>query len=610
MTRRIHPQYNEDYSLINSKLPISHIVFLLFTILLTGSNLFATPLPASDVFQLTIKPIDPNTIGLQWHIKPGYFLYKNKINVNEQPNSNFQLGTIRFPEPKLKIDKQGHPYPIYRDTIELTAPVLGHQGGEGLIDVQYQGCSDEGFCYPPMRQSFKLAFNKELALTDTALMPTSDTPPSTIPHEKTSINPFFAGHNWFMIALSFFGFGLLLAFTPCVLPMVPVLSGIIVGHGSNLSTRKAFWLSFSYVISMSITYAAVGAMVATVGRNLQVFMQAPWIIGLFSALFVLLSLSMFGCYELRLPLALQATLGRFSRHQGSGHYLGAALMGCLSTLILSPCVTAPLIGVLSYIAQTGNIIMGSMALFVLGLGMGTPLLLIGTSAGKWLPKTGMWMNAVKHFFGVLMLAVAIYLLDRLLPPMITMILWASLLIIWSMHVGAFIKATSTLARFRQGIGILLLSYGLLILIGASQGHKNPLQPLVSDNEPALPLTASTATRVVTNLSDAQTAIAAAKGRPVMIDFYADWCVSCKEMAATTLKNSAVLGALASFSIIKVDVTASTKETQALLAYFKVVAPPTFLFLNANGTILQQFTLVGDIKTTDFLNQLNHVLAER
>lgn len=564
----------------------------------------ASPPPAEDVFQLSVKQIDPNTFAIDWHIKKNYFLYQKSIKVNEQAGSNFTVGAVRLPPAQIKTDRQGQEYFIYREHLSLPVAILGSQGGEALIDIHYQGCADDGFCYPPQSSQVKLTIDSQLALTNVSIeTPILNQASKITPkNELDKLGQLFAGNSWGIIILSFFGFGLLLSFTPCVLPMVPVISGIIVGHGKDLTTRKAFFLSLSYVMSMSITYAAVGALVALLGHNLQIAMQSPWAISLFSLVFVLLSLSMFNFYELKLPTSWQAKLASVTRSQSGGHYLGAALMGCLSTLILSPCVTAPLIGALGYIAQTGDILLGSFSLFFLSLGMGTPLLLIGTSAGKLLPHTGHWMNAVKAFFGVMLLAVAIYLMGRLLPASLTMALWASLLIFSSIYLGALSRAETNQEKFCQSLGIILLAYGLLILIGASLGHSDPLLPLKSSNK-ANCLINKTTTTVVKTVDEAQKAIASAEGKPVLLDFYADWCASCKVFEATTMQNSKVKNALRDFLVLKVDLSANDSDTQALLKHFKVVAPPTFLFLNADGKELKKLRLVGDVNAKTFYSNL-------
>lgn len=575
---------------------------VLFLTILTG---YATPEPASEVFQIATKQVDPNTFVVDWQIKPGYFLYKDRIKLTPPAGTNAPLGQIRFPATLSKVDKQGHVYSIYRDQLSLPVALLGEKPGESLVEVAYQGCSDEGFCYPPETRQIKLTIDKNLALTEASLEGDQGNIASVSePVVEDKMEKVFINHHWAFVIMSFWGFGLLLAFTPCVLPMIPVLSGIIVGHGASLTTRKAFFLSLSYVLSMSITYAIIGAVVAKLGSNLQVIMQNPWSISIFSLIFVLLALSMFGFYELRLPLSWQAKLANVNRSQASGHYISAAIMGCLSTLILSPCVTAPLIGALGYIAHSGNMSLGFAALFFLGLGMGTPLLLIGTSAGKLLPKTGIWMNAVKAFFGMLLLAVALFLMERILPRPLVMLLWSSFLIFSGIYCGALTKGLTKQEKFCQGLGLMLLLYGLLILIGVAMGNTNPLQPLSGLQIEAR--TQSTDRKTVRSLTDLQEAIASAKGRAIMLDFYADWCGSCKEMEKTLFQNPRVISALEDFVVLKVDITANNEQEKVLLNHFKVVAPPTFLFLDKEGQEQSHLRLVGETSAKQFLDHVKQV----
>ncbi|KTD26069.1 protein-disulfide reductase DsbD [Legionella israelensis] len=565
-----------------------------------------TPAPAAEVFQVETKTVDPNTFLVNWQIKPGYFLYANRIKLTEPLDNNAQLNIIQFPKAEKKTDRQGKTFSIYRNELSLPVAVLGTQPGEAVVSLHYQGCAEDGFCYPPEKRQIKLTINENKELVSASLEPLPAADKTIIAEQQTreaiSKEEAVFAHNWPFIILSFFGFGLLLAFTPCVLPMVPVLSGIIVGHGENMTTGKAFFLSLSYVLSMAVTYAIVGAVVALLGSNLQVIMQSAWSITAFSLLFILLSLSMFGFYELRLPASWQAKLASVSRNQTSGHYLGAAVMGCLSTLILSPCVTAPLIGALSYIAHSGNLILGSLALFFLGLGMGTPLLLLGTSAGKLLPKAGPWMNAVKSFFGFLLLAMAIYLIQRLLPAFVVMILWAALLIFAGIYSGALTTQASN--KFSQGIGVILFVYGLLILIGASMGSHNPVQPLqpVMTQGFLVPAEANIK-KPVTTIAETKQAIEQAQGKPVLVDFYADWCNSCKVMEATTFKDPSVIKALKNFVILKADVTANNREEKALLEHYNVVAPPTFLFFDKEGNEIKPLRTVGEIEAESFLKKI-------
>ncbi|KTD74759.1 protein-disulfide reductase DsbD [Legionella waltersii] len=566
----------------------------------------ADPLPASEVFKVNVQKVDPNTISIHWDVLPNYFLYSDRIKLSAAPESNVQLGNLRFPPTLTKTDKLGKTYTIYRNQLVLPVGILGIDPGETLLNLRFQGCSDDGFCYPPEIKQIKVAINNKLSISQVSIETPSAEPESfQNKTESESIADVFINHGWLMILLIFYGFGLLLSFTPCILPMVPVLSGIIVGHGKNATTKRAFFLSLSYVLSMSVTYAIIGAVVALLGANLQISMQSPWAIGAFSLLFVLLAISMFGFYEFKLPDSWQTKIAGSSREQRGGHYLGAAIMGCLSTLILSPCVTAPLIGVLTYIAQTGNVLMGSITLFILSLGMGTPLLVIGTSAGKWLPESGSWMNAVKAFFGILLLAVAIYLLERIIPIGLSMGLWACLLIFSGIYAGALTATNSNSEKFMQGIGIVLFSYGLLILVGAAMGATNPLQPLARLQMENRAISEPTPNKSQT-VQSVDESIKLAYGRPVMLDFYADWCASCKIIENTTFKDPRVVRILNLLKVIKVDVTENSKANQKLMQHFKVVAPPTFVFYNAQGQELKELKLVGDLSAEEFLKTVSQI----
>lgn len=566
------------------------------------------PPPAAEVFQLSAHLIDPNTFAIDWIIKPGFFLYKKRIKVTTTQLSNIELAPLRLPPPLSYKDSRDKSYLIYRDHLSLSISALGKEPGESLLNVHYQGCSDKGFCYPPIDKQIKIAIDINLGLNNVSLETTAPTrqEATSSPSHSPDMSQLFSENSWGIIILSFFGLGLLLSFTPCVLPMVPVLSGIIVGHGKDISTRKAFFLSLSYVLSMSVTYSIIGAMVALMGMNLQIAMQSPISISLFSLIFVLLALSMFNVYELRLPVSWQARLANITKSHSGGHYLGAALMGCFSILILSPCVTAPLIGALGYIAQEGNVPLGMIALFFLSLGMGTPLLLIGLTAGKFLPKTGYWMNTIKAFFGVMMLAVAIYLLGRILPNILTMFLWSALLIFSGIFLDAFNNAISAQEKFRKGFGIILLVYGLLILVGTSLGNSDPLEPLASRqgsaalNGAATPLTVRTPEAL-------KTALLHAKGTPVFIDYYADWCESCKTIEATTLRDNSVRALLNQFTYIKIDVSQNNFDSKTLLHAYDVVAPPTFIFLDSSGQENHNLRLVGDVSTQTMLNQMQQAL---
>ncbi|MDF1677272.1 MAG: protein-disulfide reductase DsbD [Legionellaceae bacterium] len=584
---------------------VKRILFLIsFALCLLYINpSFSEPPPAHSAFKLEVKAHDPNTFVLEWRIKPGYFLYRDRLQLTQEKRDFLELAPLKLPKSTTKVDGLGETVHIYRGKLRIPVSIVGLHSGEDVLNLKYQGCADDGFCYPPEFAAIKLTIDTQLALTHVTLIPPSkfkETKPA-LP-DAPVIDSHFSKHHWLVTLFIFLGLGLLLAFTPCVLPMIPVLSGILVGHGDNLSTRKAFLLSLSYVLSMSFTYAAIGAVVALMGHNLQLLLQSPWAITTFSILFVLLALSMFGAYELRLPTAWQARLAKTSYQQARGHYLGAAIMGCLSTLILSPCVTAPLIGALSYIAQTGNVVLGTAALFFLGLGMGLPLLLVGASLGRVLPKAGDWMNTIKKLFGIMLLAVAVYLMSRLLSAFAVMLLWAGLLIFSGLMLGALKKTSSTLMRFTRGVGILCLVYGILIVIGASAGNTNPLQPLIRSDRHEV---AQSHSITVTTMAALETALkqSASQNQPAVLDFYADWCTACKVIESSTLHNTDVLNALQHVQLIKVDLTANNHESRALLHEFNVVAPPTFIFIDATGHERENLRLVGEVAVPVFLNHL-------
>ena len=579
-------------------------LLLSFGLLLTFP-IYAEPLPAADAFHLEVKIIDPNTFSLNWTIKPEYFLYSGRIKLRSESDNNLNLGALRLPPTQTKKDKQGHIYTVYRNQISIPVDVLGVNPGESLVQLSYQGCSDEGFCYPPVTKDIKIAIDSQLALAGVSLEEGEISISSNLAEKSSSdqISQVFTDHNWLMILIIFYGFGLLLSFTPCILPMVPVLSGIIVGHGKEVTTKKAFLLSLSYVLSMSVTYAALGALVALLGENLQISMQSPWAISIFSLLFVLLAVSMFGFYEFKLPDAWQRKIAGSSRGQRGGHYIGAAIMGCLSTLILSPCVTAPLIGVLTYIAQSHNVLLGSFTLFVLSLGMGTPLLLIGTSAGKLLPKSGGWMNTIKALFGILLLGVALYLMARILPDSVTMLLWACLFIFSGIYAGALTAAYTHHEKAKQGLGVILFIYGLLILIGTSMGAHDPLQPLAVLKSTTVIERLNTSSNSPQTLSSIQQEIEKTKGTPVLLDFYADWCASCKVLEGTSFQDPQVKVLLAGFKVIRIDVTKNSLEDQKIMHYFNVIAPPSFLFFDKEGKALNQLKTVGEVSTGEFIKIL-------
>lgn len=564
-------------------------------------------------FGVTAIALDEKTILADFQIADGYYLYRHRFNfATDDPQVN--LGEPQIPAGKKKFDDFFGEVEIYRHNVQILLPysVTGEPPDNMILQAGLQGCADLGVCYPPDVRTVSVGL---------PAMQTTGEPPVAGPFvsEQDKIADTLTRGVSGLTLLSFFGFGLLLAFTPCVFPMIPILSGIIIGQGKNITTFKAFSLSLVYVLAMAITYTIAGVLVGLSGENVQALFQNPWILGAFAAVFVLLSLSMFGFYELQMPAAVQSRLTAMSNNQSRGTLLGVAIMGFLSALIVGPCVTAPLIGALIYIAQTGDAVLGGMALFALSLGMGAPLILIGASAGKLLPKAGPWMNIIKSVFGVLLLAVAIWLLERVLPGPVTMALWAALLIVSAIYMGALDTLTSAHSgwhRLWKGMGLIMLIYGILLLIGAANGNSNPLKPLQqltragsSANANAVLHYEGLEFEAVKGFEGVQQALSAAtaNNQPLMLDFYADWCVSCKEMEAFTFNDSGVQTTLEGFKLIQADVTQNDEQDKALLKKLGLFGPPAILFFTPEGEELRQFRVVGYVPAEEFNRHLQKFL---
>ena len=566
-------------------------------------------LPAEQAFQFFATAKDANTLHVNWEIAEGYYLYREKIQFELTHAPGNPLGDYSIPGGTPKHDEAFGQVEIFHKELGFDLPVIRTNNSAQTITLQasYQGCADRGVCYPPMTKTIDL----ELPATQETT-PIASTKPAPALSEQDQIVQSLQHDSLAMTLLTFFGFGLLLSLTPCIFPMIPILSGIIVGHGNRITTSRAFLLSLSYVVASAFTYTVFGILAALFGSNLQTTFQQPWIVALFSAIFVLLSLSMFGFYSLELPNSLKTRLHNSSVRHQDGSLWGAAIMGALSSLIVGPCVAAPLAGALIYIGQTGNAVLGGCALFALGLGMGVPLLLLGASAGKLLPKAGNWLNSTKAIFGVIMLAVAVWMLSRILPPAITILLWAMLLILPAIYLNAIDPLPENSSGWRKlwkGIGLIMLAYGLLLLIGFSMGNNNPLKPLQG-------FAANTAQAAeqgivferVASLSalEARIAQASANHQPVMLDFYADWCISCKEMEAYTFTDPKVKQALAGFVLLQADVTKDSDDDKALLAKFNLIGPPAILFFGTNNQENTAHRVIGYQDTETFIKTLQRV----
>lgn len=572
---------------------------LLVTIfLLIPLSIFASdhkPLPAEQAFVFSSQLETNKTVILQWQIAPGYYLYQDQLKV-KAPASTVKIGKINWPKAKSKTDKISGNYLVYDGKLKVQVPVEKSAKGLLNLEVNYQGCSEFGYCYPPENKKIQINLNQSnQKVMVTSLMAA---PPSSL-QTQNEIGNFFDGESNFIIIVSFIGLGLLLAFTPCVLPMIPILSGIILGH-KNITIAKSFFLSLAYVLGMAITYAVMGMVVALMGSHIQTFFQSAWAILLGSTLFIALGLSLFGVYELRLPSSLQNRLTKISNQQKAGTYIGVFLMGVLSSLMVSPCVSAPLVGVLAYIAETGDIILGGATLLALGFGMGIPLLLIGVSAGKLLPKAGAWMVGIERLFGFLLFAVAILLLSRIIPGPFALFLWAVLLICTAVFMGVFIQAKNNWYNLLRGLGFVLLVYGIVLIVGAAMGNSNPWQPwekvgFAIKKEPLFV--------TVKNMAQLDEAFAQAQHdqKPVLLDFYADWCSACVSLDRYVFSDRDVQHTLSGFVMLRADVTKNQAFEQDLLNRFKVIAPPTVLLFNAEGQEVKR--IVGEVDKNEFLNRV-------
>jgi thiol:disulfide interchange protein DsbD len=464
------------------------------------------------------------------------------------------------------------------------------------------GCADAGLCYPPTTRRITVALGTAPPEASGLAAPAAAAP---IQSEQDLLAEKIRSGNLLAVLATFFGAGLLLAFTPCVLPMVPILSGIIVGAGRDrpVSRGRAFSLSLAYVMGMALTYTVAGAAFAAAGQQAQAFFQKPWIIVLFAGLFVLLALAMFGVFNLQVPARLQARLADASNKQRQGTLVGTAVMGALSSLIVTACVAPPLVAALAVIGQSGDVFRGAAALFTLSLGMGVPLLIVGASAGQLLPKAGPWMDTIKAVFGVMLLAVAVWMLGRILPGPVTLALWALLAFVSGyclMTLGR--REMSGATAVRRGLGALALVYGVLMLIGALSGRSDPLQPLAGLGQGGKASAGRhvefTRIKTVADL-EREVAAASAAGRPVMLDFYADWCVSCIEMERFTFTDAGVQAEFARARLLQADVTANDAEDQALLQHFGILGPPTIVFFDVDGRERPEFRIVGFKKADEF-----------
>lgn len=593
------------------------LIFALLLLLSCAARAGEEPLDPEKAFRFSARAIDANAVEVRYEIAPGYYMYRDKFKFGAEP-AYISFNASQLPPGKIKKDEFFGEVQTYRGELRFVLPltIAGAQVSSFTFKAVSQGCADIGICYPPQEQTAELrlaAFSSAAADTGVAPFlqpsPGAAAPRGKLLSEDAVIAALFKGGFWVLVA-SFFGFGLLLALTPCVFPMIPILSGILVPHGEHLTHARGFALSLAYVFGMAITYAAAGVAAGLLGTMLSSALQNPWVLSSFALVFVLLALSMFGFYELQLPSALQSRLTMTTNKLHGGHFASVFAMGVLSALIVGPCVAAPLAGALLYISQSGDVVLGGAALFTMALGMGMPLLVVGASAGTLLPKAGPWMETVNRFFGVVLLGVAIYLVSPLLPAVVPMLAWAALLIFFAVYLHAIDPLSHDAPGYRRlfkGIGVIALLAGVALLIGALSGGRDILQPLSGLRSATAPAPQTPLFHRVSNLAQVEGAISAAPGKPVLLDFYADWCVSCQEMERFTFTNDAVQARLDRMLTLQADVTANLDEHKALLKRFGLFGPPGIVFFDRQGNEIKGLRVIGFQPPAKFAATLDLVL---
>jgi thiol:disulfide interchange protein DsbD len=557
-------------------------------------------LEVDQAFRLSARAVDAGTLEVRYDIAKGYYMYRDKFKFALEP-ATVKADTPQFPPGKIKKDEFFGDVETYRKDVVVRLPFTAPAGTDGVtLKATSQGCADIGVCYPPNPQTL------QVSLAAMSMSPAAAATPAR-EDESSQLAGLLKNAGFWLILSTFFGAGILLALTPCVFPMYPILSGIIVGHGHAISKSRAFVLSMTYVLGMAVAYAAAGVAAGLSGSMLSAALQNAWVLGSFALVFVVLSLSMFGFYELQMPAFLQSKLSEESGRVKGGSLHGVAAMGALSALIVGPCVAAPLAGALLYIAQTRDAVLGGAALFAMALGKGVPLVIVGVSTRSLLPHAGPWMDSVKKFFGVMLLGLAIWLVSPVLPAWAHLLAWGALAI----GTAIFLRAIDPLpphahnwARFWKGIGMVLLLVGASLVVGAVGGSRDPLQPLGFLRSAATPGEHVAFERVKT-LAELEARLAAAD-RPVMLDFYADWCVSCKEMEKYTFTDARVAAKMRRMTLLQVDVTANSDEDKALLKRFGLFGPPGIIFFDTAGKEIAGSRVVGYQPADSFLKVLEAV----
>lgn len=557
-------------------------------------------LAPDQAFKLVVSRQDAQTLRADFQIAPGHYLYRERFKFAINRADSNLVRSVELPAGELKQDPTFGQTEVYHNAV--TAIIRLAEARQSVdLSVTYQGCSEKGLCYAPITKQFTVAA--------TGAGGSSASAAAGGPANNDQAAALLENGKLWLIIAGFFGFGLLLSLTPCVLPMIPILSSIIVGSKSS-GRAHSFNLSLAYTLGMALTYTLIGVAAGLSGQLISIALQNAWVLSAAALVLILLALSMFGFYELRLPGALEERMVNVTNRIQGGRLLGVFVMGALSALIMSPCVAAPLAGALLYISQTHDVLLGGVALFALAIGMGVPLLLIGASAGTLLPKVGPWMVAVRNFFGVLLLALALWLISPLLPAALVMALWAVLLIMPAIYMHALDSLpayASRWKRFWKGIAVIMLIIGVALLIGALAGAKSPWQPLagwqaagISTEKNSLPFMR------VNNLAELEQQIQRAAGRTVMLDFYADWCVACKEYEHYTFSDPRVQQRLQNTVLLQADVTRNSADDKALMQRFALFGPPGIIFFDREGREIRHMKVIGYQKADEFLNTLDQL----
>lgn len=559
-------------------------------------------LPVDQAFRLSVTQDGKGQVRLHWKISDGYYLYRKEVKVSGEPAGS--VTSVALPPGVVKDDAYFGPSEVYHDQLAVQVNANGAQA----LNIRWQGCADAGICYPPQTRRVALA---DVPVTSDAAAPVTQQPDSVARGADQDLADRLSNVSLGWMLAVFFGLGLLMTFTPCVLPMVPILSSLIAGSGAG--PRRGFVLSLAFVLPMALTYAGVGAAAAMAGANLQATLQNPWVLGAFGLIFVMLALAMFGFYELQLPAALRNRLNSASAGQRGGTVAGAATMGVLSALLVGPCMTAPLAGALLYIGNTGDVLTGGLALFAMGLGMGVPLLLVGTLGARLLPRPGDWMNRVKALFGFILLATAIVFVSRVLPEPLTLGLWGAWLLAVALGLLSLVQQIAS-GRGRlvsRYLALLLGLWGGAMVLGAAGGANNPLQPLAFLTATAAPAQSAAANDFMSRFAPVKTeqalaarvAEAGQRGQWTLVDFYADWCISCKAIEHEVFADPRVQAALADMQLLRPDVTANDAEDQALMRAHQVQGPPTMLLIGPDGKERRVARVIGELSAEAFLARL-------